>query len=132
MAPSTVADLQRRFYDLLDHLPAGVVVHGVDGRILHANGLACELIGRSLEQLRGTESNRQAWNLLSPDGGPMPPERFPVNVVRHTGRQLSQQVIGVEDLKSGRVRWVICNAYPNSMSAACCAGSWCASPTAPP
>ena len=90
MTPSTAADLQRRLDDLLEHLPAGVVVHGADGRIVHANGLACELIGRSLQQLCGTESDDKAWHLLCADGSPMPANQFPVNVVLRTGRQIGR------------------------------------------
>lgn len=112
MAPSTAADLQRRLDDLLEHLPAGVVVHGVDGRILHANRLACELTGRSLEQLHGTKANGKAWHVLRADGTPMQAEQFPVNVVLRTGRKLFQQVLGIVDEAAGPVRWLLCNAYP--------------------
>ena len=112
MASSTAADLQRRLDDLLEHLPAGVVVHDVDGRILHANRLACELTGRSLAQLRGTRSDGKAWQLLCADGSPMQPKQFPVNAVLRTGRQLSQQVLGIRDTEADPVRWLICNAYP--------------------
>ena len=112
MASSTAADLQRRLDDLLEHLPAGVVVHDVDGRILHANRLACELTGRSLAHLRGTRSEGKAWQLLCADGSPMQAKQFPVNAVLRTGRQLSQQVIGIRDAEADPVRWLICNAYP--------------------
>lgn len=44
MDGTTAAEIQRRLDDLLDHLPAGVVVHDADGRILSANCLACELL----------------------------------------------------------------------------------------
>ncbi|MEX5745833.1 EAL domain-containing protein [Massilia sp. X63] len=112
MTPRTAADIQPQLDDLLDHLPAGVVVHGVDGRILGANRLACELIGKSAEQLRGTESSDTAWHLLCADGTPMPAEQFPVNLVLRTGSKVSQQVLGVPGPEAERVRWVICNAYP--------------------
>ncbi|MDK6077755.1 putative bifunctional diguanylate cyclase/phosphodiesterase [Massilia varians] len=112
MASSTAADLQRRLDDLLEHLPAGVVVHDVDGRILHANRLACELTGRSLAHLRGTRSDGKAWQLLCADGSPMQAKQFPVNAVLRTERQLSQQVIGIRDAEADPVRWLICNAYP--------------------
>ncbi|MGX4643233.1 sensor domain-containing protein [Massilia sp. SYSU DXS3249] len=112
MISSTAADIQRRLDDLLDHLPAGVVVHGADGCILHANRLACELIGRSLEQLRGIASDSTAWHFLCDDGHPMLPEEFPVNLVLRTGRQQSQVVVGLCSEGSAPVRWLICNAYP--------------------
>ncbi|WP_084677141.1 sensor domain-containing protein [Massilia niastensis] len=112
MPSSNDADIQPRLEDLLAHLPAGVVVHGADGRILNANRLACELIGRSVEQLRGTEFSDAAWCLLRADGSPMLPEQFPVNIVLRTGRQVSQHLLGIPGREPESVLWVLCNAYP--------------------
>lgn len=112
MISSSAADLQRRLDDLLDHLPAGVVVHDVDGRILHANRLACELIGRSLEQLRGSKASGGVWYLVGADGSPLPEREFPVNVVIRSGCKLTQLVLGVSNGEPDGLRWVICNAYP--------------------
>jgi diguanylate cyclase (GGDEF)-like protein/PAS domain S-box-containing protein len=112
MISRIAADTQPQLDDLLEHLPAGVVVHGNDGRILGANRLACELIGRSVERLKGTASSKAAWNLLRADGTPMPAAQFPVNVVRRTGGKVSQCVLGIPGADAGAVRWLICNAYP--------------------
>jgi diguanylate cyclase (GGDEF)-like protein/PAS domain S-box-containing protein len=114
MDASTAADFQRHLDDLLEHLPAGVVMHGADGRILSANRLACELLDSTPEQLKGTASNAAAWPFLRADLSPMPPEQFPVNVVLRTGRKVSHVIVGVPEPGGGRepLRWVICNAYP--------------------
>ena len=112
MTSSTAEDLQRRLDELLEHLPAGVVVHDDDGRILHANRLACELIGMRLDQLRGTESNLDSRHLLCADGAPMLPEQFPANIVLRTGQKLSQLVCGITTGEPASIRWLICNAYP--------------------
>ena len=112
MTSSSAADLQRRLDDLLNHLPAGVVVHGVDGRVLHANRLARELLGLSLDQLRAVDFSGKGVHYLSADGSAMPPEHFPVNVVLRTGCPLSQIILGTPGGPTGTVRWLICNAYP--------------------
>lgn len=112
MSSSTVEGIQPQLDDLLDHLPAGVVVHGVDGRILNANRLACELIGKGLEQLKGSESSDTAWHLLCADGTPISPKELPVNIVLRTGNKLSQVVLGVPAAAPESTRWLICNAYP--------------------
>jgi diguanylate cyclase (GGDEF)-like protein/PAS domain S-box-containing protein len=114
MDASTAADFQRHLDDLLEHLPAGVVMHAADGRILSANRLACELLDRTPEQLKGTASDAAAWHFLRSDLSRMPPEQFPVNVVLRTGRKVSHVVVGVPNPVGGRepLRWVICNAYP--------------------
>ncbi|QOL52224.1 bifunctional diguanylate cyclase/phosphodiesterase [Massilia litorea] len=112
MTFGTSSLIQPQLDELLDHLPAGVVVHGADGRVLNANRTACELIGKHLEQLRGTESTKEAWTLLCADGTPMAPGDFPVNVVLRTGNKVSELVIGNPGPEPELTRWVICNAYP--------------------
>lgn len=112
MTSGTDTVVRPQLDDLLDHLPAGVIVHGTDGRLLHANRLACELIGKSVEQLRGTRSGRTAWPLLRSDGAPMPAKDFPVNVVLRTGRKVSEVVLGIDNSQPESIRWLICNAYP--------------------
>ncbi|QOY92778.1 EAL domain-containing protein [Massilia sp. UMI-21] len=112
MTSSTAADLQRRLDDLLEHLPAGVVVHDADGRILHANRLACELLGQSVAQLRGTAASGNAWHFLRTDGTPMPPEDYPVNMVLRSGHQVPQRILGSRSGEPASIRWLICNAYP--------------------
>ncbi|KQQ93655.1 GGDEF and EAL domain-containing protein [Massilia sp. Leaf139] len=106
------AAVQRRLDDLLDHLPAGVVVHGADGRIVAANCLACELLGQSAEQLKGTESSAAAWDFVHPNYQAMAPEDYPVNVVLRTGEKLAHLIVGVLATGTEPVRWLICNAYP--------------------
>jgi diguanylate cyclase (GGDEF)-like protein/PAS domain S-box-containing protein len=111
MPSNSPADVLRRFHALQEHLPAGVVVHDTNGRIVSANRLAQVLLGRSKTQLLGIESNGSAWGLLREDGSAMPAEEFPANVVLATGRQLSGVVVGMEG--QGSHRWVLCNAYPD-------------------
>jgi diguanylate cyclase (GGDEF)-like protein/PAS domain S-box-containing protein len=114
MDASTAAEFQRHLDDLLEHLPAGVVMHGADGRILSANRLACELLGRTPEQLKGTASDTRAWHFLRSNLRPMPPDEFPVNVVLRTRKKVTHVIVGLSDSEAGGepARWVICNAYP--------------------
>ena len=112
MHSSTAVEIQRRLDDLLDHLPAGVVVHGADGRIISANKLASELLGQSPQQLKGIEASAVAWDLLRTDGSPMPTEQFPVNVVLRTGSKISHLIVGIQGAPGTLPRWLICNAYP--------------------
>jgi len=112
MTPDTAAALQRRLDDLLDHLPAGVVVHDAGGRIVTANCLACELLGQGAAQLKGTEASAAAWRFVHPDHRAMAPEEYPVNVVLRTGQKLAHLIVGVPASGSEPVRWLICNAYP--------------------
>ncbi|AXA90147.1 PAS domain S-box protein [Massilia sp. YMA4] len=110
MSPTTSAEVLSRLDALHEHLPAGVVVHGADGRILSANRLAQELLGRSEAQLLGLEASSAAWQLLREDGSVMPADEFPANRVLRTGEKLAGLVAGVAGPDG--VTWLLCNAYP--------------------
>jgi diguanylate cyclase (GGDEF)-like protein/PAS domain S-box-containing protein len=100
-----------RFQELLDHLPAGVVVHGPDGVILTANRAAERLLGRTLDKLRGVEASETEWTLLQADGKPMSAELYPVHQVLRTGVAVAGFIAGLRR-EGGGVSWMICNAYP--------------------
>jgi len=109
------AELQRRLDDLLQHLPAGVIVHGADGRIVSANALACTLLGVDEPQLLALDPGEAGWRLLRSDGSPMPGDEFPVNRVLASGDQLTDLVIGLPAARAGQAtRWMLANAYPES------------------
>ncbi|MFC0252234.1 putative bifunctional diguanylate cyclase/phosphodiesterase [Massilia consociata] len=110
MPHTTPADVLRYPDALHDHLPAGVVVHAADGRIVSANRLAQELLGRTEAELLEAHTGASAWTILREDGSPMSPEEFPANVVLNTGRKLSGLVGGI--VSSGSTTWLLCNAYP--------------------
>jgi diguanylate cyclase (GGDEF)-like protein/PAS domain S-box-containing protein len=117
MLPTSSADVLRYPDALQDHLPAGVVVHAADGRIVYANRPAQELLGRSKAQLLGTDPSASAWAVVRDDGSAMPPEEFPAPVVLRTGRKLSDLVAGI--VGPDGTRWLLCNAYPEYDEGGC-------------
>jgi diguanylate cyclase (GGDEF)-like protein/PAS domain S-box-containing protein len=108
----TPAEIQRRFDELLDHLPAGVVIHALDGRIVSANRLAEKLLERSEAELLGVKANETGWTVLNADGNLMPRSDHPVNRVLASREPLADLVIGLAKHGAAAVRWMICSAYP--------------------
>jgi diguanylate cyclase (GGDEF)-like protein/PAS domain S-box-containing protein len=117
MPPSSPADVLRRLHALHDHLPAGVVVHDANDRIVYANRLAQELLGRTESQLLGRKPGADAWVVLREDGSAISPEDFPANVVLRTGQKVSGHLAGIGG--PGGTRWLLCNAYPEYDAAGC-------------
>ncbi|WP_296950146.1 bifunctional diguanylate cyclase/phosphodiesterase [uncultured Massilia sp.] len=104
--------IQRRFDDLLDQLPAGIVVHDADGRVLAANRLALHLLGRDQDAVLGLPAHAATWRFLRADGSPMPQEDYPVNRVLRDGGKVSDLVVGVPGATPGDTRWMLAGAYP--------------------
>lgn len=64
----------------------GVVVHALDGSIIDANPAAQEILGQTLEQMRGIHAVDPAWALTCPDGSELPPDRIPSEITGRTGQ----------------------------------------------
>lgn len=108
--PTSAANILHRLDELHYHLPAGIVIHAMDGRIVSANRPAQELLGLSEAQLLGVDPSKSDWKIIRDDGSAMPPEEFPGNLVLSTGRNISNVVVGI--VYACHRRWLLCNAYP--------------------
>jgi len=96
---------------VLDHLPAGVVVHGPDSRILYSNRTAQNILGLSGDQLSGRVAVDPRWRFVREDGSPMPLEEYPVSRVLSSGDNLQGYVLGVVRPTTEDLRWALCNAF---------------------
>jgi diguanylate cyclase (GGDEF)-like protein/PAS domain S-box-containing protein len=99
-----------RMQRLLDNLPAGVVVHGSDSRILAVNARAGELLGSTPEALLGKDVH-SGWRFLNDDGDPMSPEEYPVSRTLAERRNLFGLVVGIVSEDQADPSWVLCNTY---------------------
>jgi diguanylate cyclase (GGDEF)-like protein/PAS domain S-box-containing protein len=102
----------RRYRDLVDVIPAGVVMHGRASEIRVANREASRLLGLSIDQMMGLEAIDPQWRFLREDGTPMPLSQYPVNQVLATRQALEHLVIGIQHSGEAELVWVICNAFP--------------------
>ena len=104
------ASRPRGFDELLDHIPAGVVVHASDARAVYANRHALALLGSALDSMRRMPGAARDLILLRADGSVLAPQDYPVEVVLRHGTMVSDFIVG---LHSGdTLRWLICNAFP--------------------
>ena len=109
MAELRESEQQHRL--LIQHLPAGVVVHAKDTSITFANKTASSLLGLPLEQLQGKVAMDPAWRFIHEDGRPMAISNYPVARVIATGRPQKNLILGIDRPGHGRV-WVLANAFP--------------------
>jgi PAS domain S-box-containing protein len=97
---------------LLDTLPAGVVVHAPDTRILYANATAAAVLGITFDRLVGIASADPRWEFLDEREQPLPLEAFPVVQVIRTQAPVRQLLIGTRRPSDGALRWGMCDAFP--------------------
>jgi len=99
---------------LIEHLPAGVVIHAPDSRVMLANPEAARIIGLPADRMEGKSSGEYPLRLLHEDGRPMQIEEYPVSRVLATGQPLKNLVVGIDHGPEGQVGWTLVNAYAES------------------
>jgi PAS domain S-box-containing protein len=97
---------------LIKNLPAGVVVHATDTRIVRCNSEASQLLGISSDLMQGKGATDPMWHFVRDDGTRMPVAEFPVNQVIATGHVVKNFVMGIPGARDGGYTWALVNAYP--------------------
>ncbi len=98
---------------LVDRLPAGVLVHAADRRIVLSNLKASQLLGLSREQMEGKTAADPIWQFLREDSSPMRVEEYPAERVFATGQAVSYQLVGIRRQTTGDLVWMLAHAYPD-------------------
>ncbi len=97
--------LKRR---IVETSPVGITVLDADGRFRFANEYAEELLGRSRETIQELRYNADEWDIVGPDGEPVPDEELPFRRAFDAEEQFVDQVIGVARPDGERV-WLSVN-----------------------
>ncbi len=103
---------EEKYRALLDHIQAGVVVHGTDLQVIACNAKAHELLGLTEDQIVGAGITDPTWQFLREDGTPMPVEEYPAARVLRTGQPLRGFVMGEVRPGENEVTWNTVSADP--------------------
>lgn len=98
---------------LLDNLPAGVVVHEPDCSIRYINSVARAFFKSKSGTTSGRVIPEFVSRFLREDGSTMPADELPERKVLADGLLLKNYVVGVELNEGEEVRWALVNAYPD-------------------
>lgn len=97
---------------LFETMAQGVVYQDASGEIVRANPAAEEILGLTVDQMRGRTSMDPRWRAIREDGSDFPGEEHAAMVALRTGREIDSVVMGVHHPKEGRTRWILVHARP--------------------
>lgn len=84
-----------KYKTLFDCFPMGITVSDAQGRVLETNGAAERLLGISEEAHRQRSIDDPDWNIVRPDGTPMPTEEFAGMRALHEGQRVEDVEMGI-------------------------------------
>lgn len=103
---------QQKYQALFNVLPIGVTITDADGNIIEANPASERILGiPAAAQTQRTYDDESTWQMIRPDGSPMPSEEYAsVRALRE-----KRAIEGVEKgivRPDGTVHWLYVNAVP--------------------
>jgi diguanylate cyclase (GGDEF)-like protein/PAS domain S-box-containing protein len=107
---TALAASEARFRSLYGMVACGVLVQDDQGRVLDANGPAQEILGWTLDEMKGKKTG-SLWEAVGEDGRPVPLAERPTMMALQTHQELNRQVLGVKR-RSGETRWVQIDTIP--------------------
>lgn len=101
-----------KYRTLFDTLLYGAVYQDENGEIISANPAAENILGISLDQMKGRTSMDSRWKSIHQDGSDFPGETHPAIVALRTGKPVTNIIMGVFHPKKEEYRWININAVP--------------------
>ncbi|MFM1921896.1 MAG: hypothetical protein RLZZ303_3530 [Candidatus Hydrogenedentota bacterium] len=111
-AQHALQESESRFRALIDDIEVGVVLQDTQDRILLSNRVAQEMLGVSEETLRGVTSEDPRWELVRPDGTPMPQGEVPSVRAARARAAVRGALVGTRHLDTDTRRWLRVSAFP--------------------
>lgn len=102
---------EQRYQSVVEALNEGLIMRGLDGRVLAFNRSAERLLGVSADELTNSTPNRALAHLIHEDGSPFRVEEYPVNMTLRTGEPQSGAIMGVQS-PGAPVRWLSASSSP--------------------
>src|SRR5687768_5083251 len=79
----SLPDIERRFRDMIDALPATIYTTDAKGRLTHFNPACVAFSGRTPDL--GSDQWCVTWKMYHPDGRPMPHDECPMAIALREG-----------------------------------------------
>ena len=111
-AVETLVQTEERFRTLYESVQAGVLLLHADGTILHANRMACDILGMTWESLEFKTPMNLDWQMILEDGTPVPGQDYPSMTTLRTGEPIRGALRGFFSGDPARPRWQVINTEP--------------------
>jgi|GEM_PF-273101 len=106
-------NIEIRHNNLLGSINVGVVVHSADTSILYCNDIASELLGLTIDQMKGKVAIDPNWHFFKINGEILEIDEFPVNRVISTKNKILNQIVRVYRPNTNDSVWLNINGTPS-------------------
>lgn len=103
---------QALLQNLMDNIPAGIVVRGSDTRIRFVNQEAKNIFGIAELDPTGQTVGDDPFQLFDASGRKLATHEYPVSRVLATGESITNEIVGGKGPEKAEMAWGLLNAFP--------------------
>ncbi len=103
---------EEQYRRLFETMSQGVVYKAADEKIVSANPAAQQMLGLSLDQIKGKTSMDPRWKMITEEGHMVPGNEHPSMVALKTGKVCEPVIRGVYVPEKDEYRWLSITATP--------------------
>jgi len=111
IAEEALRESETRFRSLFKTITEGVILIDLDGQIIQANPAAERILGLKRSEIENRSYVAPEWEILRPDGTPMPPEEMAGPRAMKEMRLVKNVVMGTKR-PDGYISWINVSAAP--------------------
>lgn len=97
---------------LFTTIPLGIVLHDKNSCIVSANPTALDILGLTMDQMKGKTSFDPRWKAIKEDGSDFPGELHPSSIALQTNQEVKNVVMGVFNPLKEKICWIKIQAMP--------------------
>ena len=100
-----------KYQTLFDLFPAGITISDSKGKIIETNSIAQRMLGLAPDQQKQRQIDGKEWQIIRPDGSPMPASEYASVRALSEGVQIENVEMGIRK-GDGQVTWINVSATP--------------------
>lgn len=112
MSEKALITSEEQYRSLFETMAEGVVYQDDSGEIISANRAASEILGLTIEQMKGKKSVDPEWRAVDMDGTDLPGEKHPAMMALSSGKNIENFVQGIYNPERKGYVWIIVNSIP--------------------
>ncbi|MFB2923637.1 PAS domain S-box protein [Aerosakkonema funiforme] len=107
----TLNEGEEKYKILFDTFPLGISITDKTGNIIEANAASEKILGLSKAEHKQRKFNSEAWQIIRPDGMPMPPAEFASVRALTENKKIENVEMGILK-EGGEISWISVTAAP--------------------
>lgn len=111
-AAKELRESEELYRNLFETMAQGVVYQNAKGEIISANSAAEQILGLSIDQMKGRKSIDPEWKALDRDGNELSGDKHPAMIALNTGKRVENFIQGIYNPMIDDYIWILVNSVP--------------------